>query len=70
MTDRKPTKEVPRHHLDEFSLNQKILGKGGFGTVYRGTSADNKVFAVKVFFQDGFQDGEDGDDEISDSVKE
>ena len=65
-TVKKLLKEVPSHQLDEYSLNQKILGKGGFGTVYKATSADHKVFAVKVFFQDGLEE----DDDITDSVRE
>jgi len=61
-----PTKEVIPHKLDEYSLSPKILGKGGFGTVYKATTADNKVYAVKVFFKENL---EDEDEECSEDER-
>ena len=44
------------HTLGKYRLAPRILGRGGFGTVYRGLDEQSKPYAIKVFLSDTEED--------------
>jgi hypothetical protein len=41
---------MTHHILDEYKLDLKYLGKGGFGTVYAASTPDKRRVAIKIMF--------------------